>query len=1147
MSPKNLLRSAALSLLVSAPALGQGSPSAADWASFEGAFPGTLTPRFERETGRLTQVLGRARISAQRLSEDELEAGARRVLRQAAPLLGVSADDLHESYATRTGGLLVWQAEQRIDGVPVLGSRVETVLHEDGHLLALRAQGLVSAPRTPLEFEVSASEAGELARIAAPTLDEGTYAWEPRAVVVALDGAPRAAWQLKVAGSAHSADLWSVLVDGASGEVFRIESGVLDATFSGSVDGRGIFAGSHDLGGPPIALPLANLHVSGFSPGSAVALLGDANGCDEEQPQVSSDGTKVAFVKRCGAGAREAWIVGAGGSGLSQLTSDGFDKRSVDVTADGGVVFFLSRKSGADEVWKVNADGTGLTQVTFTGGAKARPRVNDAGTQVVFACDSDGDWEIYIVASDGSGLSKLTDNAAFDGQPDFSGDGALVAFMSRRDGDAEIFVVDADGANETQLTFNAVFDGRPSLDAAGFGVVFQSQMGVEGYAGGGLPLGGGAGGGAPAPGGTRPVTSSRTAIWGMATDGAGLSRISEAGGSATDPDVSGDGTTVVYAWRGDLLEDYEIRAIHMASGAEFALSDNTLPDRFPTTSSDGLTTAWQVRDGGELSLALATLTPGNSDATVTDFVGGYALDLPSGSSSSVSARLRGLFARVKNLAPGAPNLRVSDSATAPVTGVDLSFNPIGDDELRTTQVTAYYHTDLAHDTAASILGLPSFGLPTPLPIDSPALANVNEPSGVHNAFYSPLTGEMTFFKGTGPTAPNTAYDTLVYHEYGHRTDDLFGGLEAFDPCGHPHAQTESLGDVMSMSASGSLVVGDGFEGPGTFIRDYSTPVSAGGAGTRQLDCLDCAFVGPVPEPHDHGEAFAGFYKDLVALVGQAIADELVFATFSMSPPDMNSAVMSMFMRDADPALGLGGSGDPVFAPHYDDLCEAAVAHGFDCWPRPDFGSEVCWVAPCGGAPAVHQTTGTEWLGAIVSAPDGGCDPVPTPLDEDGVVLAPAVMSGETVPVTVTISVNPALLGSERYGGTVGGSPNELRLVYFNAWVFVTDGVGGFSAIEHVLGTGSSSTESGPAGFAPNTLAFDPETFGGATASFVYAIEMPEVPEDRYAFVRFRLDYGEDSGKLMGLNCRTDPALGGPCGPARYGEVEDYQILIVAGP
>jgi len=406
---------------------------------------------------------------------------------------------------------------------------------------------------------------------------------------------------------------------------------------------------------------------------------------------------------------------------------------------------------------------------------------------------------------------------------------------------------------------------------------------------------------------------------------------------------------------------------------------------------------------------------------------------------------------------------------------------------------------------------------------------------------------MTFFISSGPGRPNTAYDTVIHHESGHRIDDTFGGLFTFDPCAHPFAFAEGKADELAISTSGSLVIGADFSGPGTAIRDYGVPVSLGGSATRQLDCLDCA-TDPdtgLPEPHDHGEAFAGFYKDLRALLGPAIADELAFSAFSMTPPDMNSAVLGIFLRDADPALGYGGTGDAVFAPHYDAICEAAAKHGFDCWPRPDWGSEVCHLAVCGPTPAVHQTPGTEWLGATVMAPDGACNPIPFTPDEDGVIMDPAWPSSGAVPVTVTVSVDPALLGSGRYGGTTaGGGPNFLRYLYLNAWLFVDDGVGGIAEEHHVLGTGSISTETGPQGFAPNTIAFDPDSWGGASTSVTFIIDVPEVPEDRYAYVRFRLDYGEDSGKLLPLNCYSDPALGGPCGPARYGEVEDYQVLIV---
>jgi hypothetical protein len=351
-----------------------------------------------------------------------------------------------------------------------------------------------------------------------------------------------------------------------------------------------------------------------------------------------------------------------------------------------------------------------------------------------------------------------------------------------------------------------------------------------------------------------------------------------------------------------------------------------------------------------------------------------------------------------------------------------------------------------------------------------------------------------------------------------------------------------------MSKAETRIVGMDWSGPGTALRDYEFHVLFGGSATRQYDCKECIVVDGKPEVHQHGEAFAGFYADFADLVGRAIADEIVFSAWSTNPPDMNSAVLSFFMRDADPALGYGGSGDPAMAPHYDELCMAAAAHGFDCWPRIDFGSDLCSMGACDGSvECVHLTVGTEWLGATVGVFDPGCEPIDSP-EEDGVSMPPHWMEGDPIPVDVTVTGNPALVFTERWEdpGFLGGSPdNPLRYAYLNAWLYWDDG-GVLGGPIHVLGTGSSSPTGGPIPFPGNTAAFSPDTFAGMSDTVTFTIMAPELglTEPRLAWVRFRLDYGEDAGLLTPINCLSSSMLDGACGPARFGEVEDYQILII---
>jgi len=195
---------------------------------------------------------------------------------------------------------------------------------------------------------------------------------------------------------------------------------------------------------------------------------------------------------------------------------------------------------------------------------------------------------------------------------------------------------------------------------------------------------------------------------------------------------------------------------------------------------------------------------------------------------------------------------------------------------------------------------------------------------------------------------------------------------------------------------------------------------------------------------------------------------------------------------------------------------------------------------------MHKDTGYEKLGVLVDSepfcefPDG---------DEDGLSLpADTFSGGETITVPLTITVNPKLLKSGRYGGleTEDDKPNPLRYIYVNIWILVD--VAGELEVDHLLGTGSGGKGTGVASFALDTFAVDPDAHWGGAPFGVYSIdlELPEVPFPSAAILRVRLDYGEDAGRpdLKGMNPLNDPLYFGDCGSSRSGEVEEYQVLLI---
>ncbi len=190
----------------------------------------------------------------------------------------------------------------------------------------------------------------------------------------------------------------------------------------------------------------------------------------------------------------------------------------------------------------------------------------------------------------------------------------------------------------------------------------------------------------------------------------------------------------------------------------------------------------------------------------------------------------------------------------------------------------------------------------PIGIDSVLPIQVNK-RDTCNSYYD--GSSINFFKSGGGCL-NSAYDTLIFHEYGHFIDDSIGGIT-------DGALSEGWGDIMAMYVSGQPSFGEGFFGtPGSEIRD--------GVNNYIYHAGD--------EVHTEGQAWMGFAWDLrtnlIAALGRvqgiALAENLVLPVFWANSHDIPSAVREVALRDSP-------DGDPTHGPHFTQLIAAAGHHG----------------------------------------------------------------------------------------------------------------------------------------------------------------------------------------------------------------------------
>jgi len=158
-------------------------------------------------------------------------------------------------------------------------------------------------------------------------------------------------------------------------------------------------------------------------------------------------------------GAQGGWAIG---NAIMSINADGGEKKELHArkgypwepvwSPDGKRIAFTCYSNGRGQICVMNADGTGVTNVSDNGFSDRSPSWSPDGTRLAFASDRDADWEIYVMKGDGSDQQRLTDCPGADLNPKWSPAGEVIAFESDRGGDTDLYSVNADGGEALRLT-----------------------------------------------------------------------------------------------------------------------------------------------------------------------------------------------------------------------------------------------------------------------------------------------------------------------------------------------------------------------------------------------------------------------------------------------------------------------------------------------------------------------------------------------------------------------------------------------------------------------------------------------------------------------------------------------------------------------
>lgn len=236
---------------------------------------------------------------------------------------------------------------------------------------------------------------------------------------------------------------------------------------------------------------------------------------------------------------------------------------------------------------------------------------------------------------------------------------------------------------------------------------------------------------------------------------------------------------------------------------------------------------------------------------------------------------------------------------------DFFFNPDAAESL-TAQVDTFLHVNLTHDFWKA--HQPEF-----TDIDFQMPANVNRPANC-NAFFTPVGPSLNFLSA-GSGCVNSAYSTVVSHEYGHFVVDRLGLFQG--------AFGEGFSDSVDLMMYDDPIIGRDFFGPGTSVRDIANA-------HQRYPCWG--------ENHQCGQVLAGVWWDLNLKMQDLLGAQdgldytrQLFTDWAMitvggsghNSAHPQTAIEVLAVDDDDGNLANG-------SPHEEQICAAFALHNIAC-------------------------------------------------------------------------------------------------------------------------------------------------------------------------------------------------------------------------
>ena len=169
-------------------------------------------------------------------------------------------------------------------------------------------------------------------------------------------------------------------------------------------------------------------------------------------PAFSPDGASVVFRRPSAGAISDAWLIGANGAGLRQLTAAPFDAGLPQWFPDGRRIAFASKRDGRSGLWSLDFETGAVAFVYQFTKDWSYWRLSPDGRTIAFNSRGAETINVWTAPVGGATAQQLTFDRESMAFPAWSPDARLIALQMKRGDDSHIGIIPASGGTAEQLT-----------------------------------------------------------------------------------------------------------------------------------------------------------------------------------------------------------------------------------------------------------------------------------------------------------------------------------------------------------------------------------------------------------------------------------------------------------------------------------------------------------------------------------------------------------------------------------------------------------------------------------------------------------------------------------------------------------------------